>query len=114
MFAVYAQLAHEHGAIDLGQGFPADGPPDFVRAFLRDAADGPQQYAPMAGLPSLRREIAEDHGRWTGRDLDPDGEVLVTVGATEALFASFQALIDPGDEVIVFEPFYDAYPAAIG
>ena len=113
VFSVYAQLAHEHDAIDLGQGFPSDGPPGFVRDALRDAARGPQQYAPMRGTPALRREIAFDHGRWTGVDLDPEEHVLVTVGATEALFAAFQAVLDPGDEAIVFEPWYDAYPPQI-
>ncbi len=113
VFSVYAQLAHEHEAIDLGQGYPSDGPPGFVRDALREASKGPQQYAPMRGLPALRREIAFDHGRWTGNELDPDRHVLVTVGATEALFAAFQAVLDPGDEAIVFEPWYDAYPAQI-
>ena len=113
VFATYARLSAEHGALDLGQGFPSDGPPAFVRAALRDAADGPQQYAPLPGLPELAKEIAFDHGRWLGRPLDPTGHVQVTVGATEALFAALQAFVDPGDEVVLFEPFYDAYPADV-
>ena len=113
VFATYARLAAEHGALDLGQGFPSDGPPAFVRDALREAADGPQQYAPLPGLPALTREIAFDHGRWLGRELDPTANVQVTDGATEALFAAMQAFVNPGDEVVVFEPFYDAYPADV-
>jgi len=113
VFAVYSRYAAEHGAIDLGQGFPSGGPPDFVREALRDAADGPQQYAPLPGDPKLRREVAFDHGRWLGRDLDPLANVQVTVGATEALFAAAQAFVEPGDEVVMFEPFYDAYPPGV-
>lgn len=113
VFATYARRAAEHGALDLGQGFPSDGPPGIVRAALREAADAPQQYAPLPGLPALAKEIAFDHGRWLGRALDPVLNVQVTVGATEALFAAMQAFIDPGDEVVVFEPFYDAYPADV-
>lgn len=111
VFATFSRLAAEHGALDLGQGFPSDGPPAFVRAALRDAAEGSQQYAPLPGLPDLSKEVAYDHGRWLARPLDPVENVLVTVGATEALFAVMQAFVDPGDEVVVFEPFYDAYPA---
>lgn len=111
VFATFSKLAAEHGALDLGQGFPSDGPPAFVRAALREAAEGTQQYAPLPGLPELAKEVAFDHGRWLGRSLDPVANVQVTVGATEALFATMQAFVDPGDEVVVFEPFYDAYPA---
>lgn len=113
VFAVYARRAAQHGALDLGQGFPSDGPPAFVREALRDAADGPQQYAPLPGLPELLREVAFDHGRWLGRELDPRANVQITVGATEALFAAMQAFVEPGDEVVLFEPFYDAYPADV-
>lgn len=113
VFATYARLSAQHGALDLGQGFPTDGPPAFVREALRAAADGPQQYAPLPGLPELTREIAFDHGRWLGRTLDPTRNVQVTDGATEALFAAVQAFVNPGDEVVVFEPFYDAYPADV-
>lgn len=113
VFAVYSRLAREHDAIDLGQGFPSEGPPDFVREALREAAGGSQQYAPLPGLPELNREVAFDHGRWLGRELDPVANVQVTDGATEALFAAVQAFVDPGDEVVLFEPFYDAYPADV-
>ena len=113
VFAGYARRAREVGALDLGQGFPIDGPPEFVRDALQAAADAPQQYAPLSGWPALLEEIAFDHGRWLGRSLDPTGNVLVTTGATEGLFATMQAFIDPGDEVVLFEPFYDAYPADV-
>lgn len=113
VFAAYSRLAKEHGALDLGQGFPSDGPPAFVREALRDAAGGPQQYAPLPGLPELTAEVAFDHGRWLGRDLDPLANVQITDGATEALFAAIQAFVEPGDEVVLFEPFYDAYPADV-
>jgi len=113
VFASYARRAAEFGALDLGQGFPTDGPPGFVRSALREAADGPQQYAPLPGWPALCKEVAFDHGRWLDRSLDPTANVQVTDGATEGLFAAMQAFIDPGDEVVLFEPFYDAYPADV-
>lgn len=113
VFAVYSRLASEHGAIDLGQGFPSAGPPEFVREALRGAAAHGQQYAPLAGLPELNLEVAHDHGDWLARELDPGRNVQVTTGATEALFAAIQAFVDPGDEVVLFEPFYDAYPADV-
>lgn len=113
VFATYSKLARDLDAIDLGQGVPSDGPPEFVLDALVEATRHGQQYAPMAGLPALAREIAFDHGRWLGRDLDPVENVQTTVGATEGLFASMQAFVDPGDEVVLFEPFYDAYPADV-
>lgn len=113
VFATYTRLAKQHDAVNLGQGYPDFAPPEFVTTALRDAADGYQQYSPLEGHPELLAEIAADHGQYQGRDLDPTANVLVTVGATEGLFASMQSLVDPGDEVIVFEPFYDAYPADV-
>ena len=113
VFSTYTRLALEHDAINLGQGFPDFPPPEFVTRALRDAADGPQQYAPLEGHPELLTEVARDHGAWLGRELEPRANILVTVGATEGLFASMQALVGPGDEVILFEPFYDAYPADV-
>lgn len=113
VFATYTRLAQEHDAVNLGQGYPDFPPPDFVTAALRDAADGYQQYSPLEGQPELLAEIARDHGAYLGRELEPKANILVTVGATEALFATMQALVDPGDEVILFEPFYDAYPADV-
>lgn len=113
VFAVYSRLSAEHGAIDLGQGYPSVGPPTFVREALAASAEGGQQYAPLPGHPKLLDAVARAHGRWLQRDLDPVANVQVTDGATEALFASMQALVDPGDEVVLFEPFYDAYPADV-
>jgi len=113
VFATYSKLARDLGAIDLGQGVPSEGPPPFVLDALVEAAREGQQYAPMAGLPALVQEIAFDHGRWLGRGLDPIDNVQTTVGATEGLFATMQAFVEPGDEVVLFEPFYDAYPADV-
>ncbi|MEJ2667623.1 MAG: aminotransferase class I/II-fold pyridoxal phosphate-dependent enzyme [Deinococcales bacterium] len=113
VFATYSRLSKEHGAIDLGQGFPDFAPPEFVLEALRASANGFQQYAPLGGLPELTAEVALDIGAATGRELDPAANVLVTDGATEGLFAIMQALVDPGDEVLLIEPFYDAYPADV-
>jgi N-succinyldiaminopimelate aminotransferase len=113
VFARYARLAVATGAVNLGQGFPDDPPHPRVLAALHSASARGHQYAPMPGLPALREAVAAAVGRRLGRDLDPDREVHVTVGATEALYAALQALVDPGDEVVVVEPCYDAYPAMV-
>ncbi len=113
VFATYSRLAREQGAIDLGQGFPDFAPPDFVLEALRASADGFQQYAPLTGLPALAQEVATDLAAKLGRSLDPAANLLVTDGATEGLFACVQALVEPGDEVLLIEPFYDAYPADV-
>jgi len=113
VFATYSRLAGQHGAIDLGQGFPGFDPPRFVLEALAASAEGGQQYAPLGGLPELTAEVALDVGGRLGRELDPAANVLVTVGATEGLFAAMQALVSPGDEVLLLEPFYDAYPADV-
>jgi aspartate/methionine/tyrosine aminotransferase len=113
VFATYTRLAQDYGAVNLGQGFPDFDPPAFVLEALREAATGPQQYAPLPGLPELSGAVAEKMGARLGRSLEPVQNVLITVGATEALFAAMQALIDPGDEVVLLEPFYDAYPADV-
>lgn len=112
VFAKYTRLAQETGAINLGQGFPDFDPPDFVREALRQAATGYQQYAPLPGMPALLDALAQKLAPALGRNLDSDN-LQVTVGATEGLFASMQALVDPGDEVVLLEPFYDAYPADV-
>jgi N-succinyldiaminopimelate aminotransferase len=114
VFATYTELARRTGAVNLGQGFPDDAPEPMVLEALRAAADGPQQYAPMRGESRLLKAISRDVGRALGRELDPFEQVLVTVGATEALFATMQALVDPGDEVLLIEPYYDAYPYMVG
>jgi len=114
IFAEMTTLAARSGAINLGQGFPdVDGPAAVLQA-AKDAIDaGRNQYAPGDGAPELRRAIADHQRRHYGLDVDPDGEVLVTTGATEALAASILALAGPGDEVITLEPFYDSHAASI-
>ncbi|MFS0852536.1 aminotransferase class I/II-fold pyridoxal phosphate-dependent enzyme [Microbacterium sp. 179-I 3D4 NHS] len=115
IFAEMSALAAETGAINLGQGFPdEDGPVEVIEAARRAIADGVNQYPPGRGTPDLRAAISEHQKRFYGLDVDPVTEVLVTVGATEALTATLLALIDgPDDEVVVFEPYYDSYAAAV-
>lgn len=115
IFAEMSALALETGSINLGQGFPdTDGPIEVLRA-AKDAIDSGRhnQYPPGPGLPELRQGIAAHQQRFYGLAYDPDTEVLVTAGATEAIAAALLALLEPGDEVIVFEPYYDSYPAGI-
>ena len=110
IFEVMSRLAIEHGAINLGQGFPdVDGPEDVRRIAAETAIAGPNQYPPMMGLPDLRQAVADANRRFYGLDIDPASQVMVTSGATEALADCFLALIEPGDEVVVFEPLYDCY-----
>ena len=112
IFAEMSALAAATGAINLGQGFPDYDPPAEVLEAARKAiADGLNQYPPGLGMAVLREAIARHQQRFYGQAVDPDAEVLVTVGATEALTASLLALLEPGDEVILFEPFYDSYAA---
>jgi len=114
IFAEMSALAAETGAINLGQGFPdTDGPPAMLRAAERAIADGVNQYPPGPGIPDLRAAIAEARKRDRGQDFDPDTEVLVTVGATEAIAAAVIALCEAGDEVLMLEPHYDSYPAVV-
>ena len=114
VFAEMSALALATGAVNLGQGFPDyPGPPEVLDT-ARDAIGTPHdQYPPGPGLPALREAIARHHRRFTGLRYDPDGEVLVTAGATEAISAALLALLDPGDEVVLFEPMYDSYAAAV-
>ena len=110
VFAEMSGLAAQLGAINLGQGFPDDPGPEAVRAKAAEAVlNGYNQYPPMTGLPELRQAVAAHYGRTQGLDLDWASEVTITSGATEALAVSFFGLIEPGDEVIVFQPFYDSY-----
>lgn len=110
VFEEMSGLAREHGAINLGQGFPDDPGPQAIRAKAADLVmNGYNQYPPMAGLPELREAVARHYARRQGLDLDWKTEVTITSGATEALAAAFFGLIQPGDEVVVFQPLYDAY-----
>ncbi len=110
VFERMSQLARVHDAVNLGQGFPDDAGPEPVRRKAAEAVlDGWNQYPPMMGLPELRAAASRHYQRWQGVSLDPEREVMVTSGATEALAASLLALVEPGDEVVLFEPIYDAY-----
>ena len=112
IFAEMTDLAVRHEAVNLGQGFPNFPCPDFLKEAARKALyDDQNQYARSAGLPHLVRVLAAELSGEFGRELDPMAEVTVTSGATEGLFACAQAFLEPGDEVLLVEPFYDAYPA---
>lgn len=110
IFTVMSALAQKHQAINLGQGFPdTDGPADVIAAAAAALQDGRNQYPPLTGVVELRQAVAAANARFYGIALDPDREVVVTSGATEAITASLMALIDPGDEVVLIEPLYDTY-----
>jgi len=110
IFEEMSGLARELGAVNLGQGFPDSRGPDDVRARAADfILNGHNQYPPMLGLPELRAAISAHYRRFQGLDLNPDTQVVVTAGATEALAASILALITPGDEVVLFQPMFDVY-----
>ncbi|MGH3664691.1 MAG: pyridoxal phosphate-dependent aminotransferase [Egibacteraceae bacterium] len=114
IFAEMTRLAVEYGAVNLGQGFPDFDPPEPVEAAAIQAIrDGHNQYAPGVGLPVLRGAIAEHQERFWGLAFDPDEEVTVSAGATEAICAALLALCETGDEVVLFEPYYDSYLASV-
>lgn len=114
VFAEMSALAVQTGAINLGQGFPdTDGPPQVLDAAVRAIQEGRNQYPPGLGVPELRNAIAAHQHHWYGLTYDPDTEVLVTAGATEAIAAALLALCETGDEVVTFEPYYDSYAAGI-
>ncbi|HEY5248318.1 MAG TPA: pyridoxal phosphate-dependent aminotransferase [Dermatophilaceae bacterium] len=114
IFAEMSELALSTGAINLGQGFPdTDGPHEMLDAAIEAISSGRNQYPPGAGVPELRLAIAEHQLRFYGLVVDPDREVLVTAGATEAIAAVIMSLCEPGDEVVTFEPYYDCYAATI-
>ncbi|HEY8525834.1 MAG TPA: pyridoxal phosphate-dependent aminotransferase [Acidimicrobiales bacterium] len=113
IFAEMSALAARTGAINLGQGFPdTDGPPEVAEAAIAAIRAGHNQYPPGPGIPELRAAVAEHQKRFWSLDVDPDREVLITAGATEALTAALLALCEVGDEVLTFEPTYDSYQAA--
>ena len=110
VFEVMSRLARETGAFNLGQGFPDDpGPEDVRRKAAEAVMTGWNQYPPMMGLPELRQAVATHYAHHQGLRLDPDQEIMVTSGATEAIAGALMALIEPGDEVVLFQPLYDAY-----
>lgn len=110
IFTEMSALAAQHGAINLGQGFPDGEGPELLRQKAADALlSGPNQYPPMPGLPDLRKAVAEHNARFYGLDIDPETEVLVTSGATEALADCLFGLLAPGDEAVILEPAYDSY-----
>src|SRR5438045_671437 len=115
IFAEMSALAGTTGSVNLGQGFPdTDGPPEIAAAAAAAIMEGRgNQYPPGPGIPQLRQAVAAHQKRFYGLDVDPDTQVLVTVGATEAIAASLLALVEPGDEVIAFEPYYDSYAARL-
>jgi len=116
IFTVMSRLAAEHGAINLSQGFPDFAPPDrlldLANHHMRQGGAG-NQYAPMAGLASLRQAIAGKVSAYYGRTVNPENEVTVTSGGTEALFCAIQAIVRAGDEVILLDPAYDSYEPAV-
>jgi aspartate/methionine/tyrosine aminotransferase len=110
IFTIMSALAVQHGAINLGQGFPdTDGPADVIEAAAEALRDGRNQYPPLTGVPELRVAVAAANARFYGLEIDPVAGVCVTSGATEAITACLMALINPGDEVVLIEPLYDTY-----
>ncbi|GAA1812706.1 pyridoxal phosphate-dependent aminotransferase [Planosporangium flavigriseum] len=114
IFAEMSALAARTDSVNLGQGFPdTDGPPEMLEAAVRAIREGRNQYPPGPGIPELRAAIAAHQREFWGLGYDPDSEVLVTAGATEAIAAAVLALCESGDEVVCFEPYYDSYAASI-
>ena len=114
IFTEMSALAERTGAINLGQGFPdEDGPAEVIEAAAAAMRAGRNQYAPLPGVPPLREAIAAHQLRFYGMEVDPEAGVQVTFGATEAIAAALLGLLDPGDEVVCFEPYYDSYAAGI-
>lgn len=114
IFTTMTSLALRTGALNLGQGYPdKDGPTGIIEAAVEALRSGHNQYAPGPGVPALREAIARHQDRHYGIQLDPECEVLVTAGATEAIAACMLALVDPDDEVVLVEPYYDAYAATV-
>jgi N-succinyldiaminopimelate aminotransferase len=114
VFGEMSALADATGAINLGQGFPdSDGPPEVIEAAVEAVRSGKNQYPPGRGVPTLLQAIADHESSWWGLEFDPATEILVTAGATEAIAAAVLGLCQEGDEVVIFEPYYDSYAATI-
>jgi aspartate/methionine/tyrosine aminotransferase len=114
VFTEFSAMALQYNAVNLGQGFPNFAAPDFIKQAAKDAIDADiNQYARGAGQLRLVNALSKTYSPLFGRELDPMREIVVTTGATEGIFATMQALVDPGDEVILLEPFYDSYPASV-
>jgi len=114
IFSEMSALALSTGSVNLGQGFPdVDGPPSVIARAVAALEGGENQYAPGLGVPALRQAIARHQQRHYGLELDPDSQVVVTTGCTEGIAAALLGLVDPGDEVVVLEPYYDSYVAMI-
>lgn len=114
IFPTMSRLAREHDAINLGQGFPdEDGPSEILKMAARAIMDGPNQYAPVEGLPELREAVARDNKRFYDLDIDPFSQTLIVSGATEGLAASFLGFLSPGDEAVLLAPFYECYAPQI-
>ncbi len=114
IFGVISRLAREHSAVNLGQGFPDFDGPDWLKDIAyKKMQEGHNQYAPFQGTPNLRTEVSNYYKNFYGLNYNAETEVTITVGATEAIYLVITALINPGDEVVVLEPFYDSYVASI-
>jgi N-succinyldiaminopimelate aminotransferase len=114
IFTEMSALAARTQSVNLGQGFPdLDGPPEVIARAVHALESGLNQYAPGPGVPALRQAVARHQLRHYGIQLDPDNQVVVTTGCTEGIAAALLGLVDPGDEVVVLEPYYDSYPAMI-
>ena len=114
IFTIMSALANEVGAINLSQGFPDyDCSPELIELVNKAMKDGHNQYAPMAGVLSLREKIAEKTEKLYGAVYNPDTEITITAGGTQAIFTAISAVIHPNDEVIIFEPAFDCYAPAI-
>lgn len=113
IFGVISKLAREHNAVNLGQGFPDfDGPEWLKNVAAQKMHEGHNQYAPFQGTPNLREAVSSYYKSFYGLSYNPESEITITVGATEAIYLVINALINPGDEVVVLEPFYDSYIAS--
>ena len=114
IFSQMSQLAHQSGAINLSQGFPDFAPHrELIAGLTTQALAGKNQYAPMIGVLELRQQIAALTERCYQRNVDVEQQITITSGATEALFVAIQAVVSPGDEVLVFDPAYDSYQPAV-